>query len=129
MPSLLVFPLSGGATLVSGDIFSGNRGFPQGVVQLYLDTAAPGPIYVGFNRRGVQAPGALDAWSGQHIFSGAVTITSGGTLSSGGLADGMLMRPGDSQQIPKLVLVSGILDIKYAAPAASSGGRLFWDWY
>ena len=128
MPSLLVFPLSGGTTLVSGDIFSGNKGFPQGIVQLYLDTAAPGPIYVGFHRHAVQAPGAFTAFSGQHTFSGAVTITSGGTLSSGGLADGMLMRPGDSYQIPKLVLVSGILDIKYATPAGSSGGRLFFEW-
>ena len=127
MPSLLVLPVSGGATLVSGDIFSGNRGSPQGVVQLYLDTAAPGPIYVGFHRH--PAPSDLTPWSGNHSFSGVVTITSGGTLSSGGLADGMLMRPGDSHQIPKLVLVSGILDIRYATPAGSSGGRLFFEWY
>ena len=125
MPSTLVFPQSGGINLVSGDIFSGNS-LPVGGFQLKLARAAPGPIYVGI-RRNNQLPDY-----GQ--FSGGLsgsypTITSGGTLSSGGMLDGMELSPGDAQFIPRIALPSGIQDIKIAVPAASSGGRLFYDWF
>jgi hypothetical protein len=63
------------------------------------------------------------------IFSGAITIASGGDLSSGGLADGMPIDAGDAMFLPRIAFPSGILDIRLAAPAASSGGRLYWDYF
>jgi len=110
MPSTQVFVQSGGIGLVSGNVFSGG---PQliGGVQLKLAAAAPGLIYVALPN-----------------LSGTVgTFLSGGSLSSGGLADGMEMSPGDSYFVPKTRLVSGIETIRRLAPAASSGGRLMWE--
>lgn len=110
MPSLMCFPQSGHIALVSGDIFSGT-GRPQGGVQLKLADGAPGAIYVGL-------PNA----------SGTVmTLTSGGSLSSGGLADGMELSPGGAYFIPRIRLVSGIQTIRVGVPAASSGARLYWE--
>lgn len=122
MPSSILFPQSGGIALVSGDIISGSIVPPFGGIQLLLDDGAPGPVYVGYRRKNVPD---LAAWSG--YLSGAVTITSGGVLSSGGLGDGMKLAVGKDYFVPKVVLSSGILDIRVAVPAASSGGRMFWE--
>ncbi len=111
MPSTQIFPQSGGIGLVSGNQFSGMI-IPAGI-QLHLAAAAPGLIYVG-----------LPGLSGL-----AVTMTSGGSLSSGGLADGMELNPGADYYIPKGRLVSGIETIRLAAPAASSGARCFWEYF
>ena len=125
MPSTLVMPQSGGSYLVSGDVFSGNN-LPVGGFQLKLARAAPGPIYVGV-RRNNQLPSYVEFSGG---LSGSFpTIASGGHLSSGGMLDGIELAPGDAQFIQRIALPSGIQDIKYATPAASSGGRLFYDWY
>lgn len=110
MPSTMLFVQSGGILLCSGDIYSGG---PQliGGIQLRLAKAAPGVVYIGLPN-----------------LSGVVnTITSGGSLSSGGLADGMELNPGDAYFVPKTRLVSGILTPRVLVPAASSGGRLFWE--
>ena len=118
MPSTLVFVQSGGIGLVSGNIFSGTildliqpRFSQGGGVQLKLAAAAPGIVYVGLPN-----------------MSGTVTtFLSGGSLSSGGLADAFELSPGDGYYLPKYRLVSGIETIRLLAPAASSGGRVFWD--
>lgn len=111
MPSTQCIPTSGGMVLVSGAIFSG---FSQGIVGgvlLKLSVSGAGPVFVSTPN-----------------FSGTLpTIMSGGTLSSGGLADGMEVTPGMSYFVPKLRLVSGIESIRVDTPAASSGSRLFWQ--
>jgi len=110
MPSTQLFSQSGGIGLVSGAIFSGT-GFPVGGIQLKLAAAAPGTIYVGLPN-----------------LSGTVTTSvSGGSLSSGGLADGMELVAGASYFVPNTRLVSGIETIRLDVPAAASGGRLFWE--
>jgi hypothetical protein len=97
--------------LVSGAIFSG---FSQGIVggiNFKLSASGAGPIFLSTPN-----------------FSGALpTMNSGGTLSSGGLADGMELSPGQTYFIPKLRLVSGVQSVRVDTPAASSGSRLFWD--
>ncbi len=110
MPSTILAGLSGGVALVSGAIYSGT-GFPIGSIQIRLAKAAPGLVYVGLPN-----------------LSGAVsTGGSGGSLSSGGLSDGMELNPGESYQIDKCRLVSGIETPRIVVPAAASGGRLFWE--
>ena len=110
MPSTRVFVQSGGIALVSGAIYSGTP-LPIGGVQLKLAAGAPGIVYVGLPD-----------------LSGSVsTFTSGGSFSSGGLADAMEMSPGDAYLIPKYRLVSGIETVRLLAPAASSGARMFWE--
>ncbi len=110
MPSTMLFPQSGGIGLVSGAILSGT-GYPVGGIQLRLAKTAPGLFYCGLvNLSGDVATGA-----------------SGGSLSSGGLADGMEINPGDAYFIPHLRLVSGIETIRMIVPAASSGGRVHWE--
>ena len=112
MPSTLVMVRSGGIQLVSGDIYSGG---PQlvGTLALKLAAAAPGIIYVGLPNLSGTVP----------------TFNSGGSLTSGGLTDGMEVSPGGTYEIPKTRLVSGILTPIILAPAGSSGGRLFWEVY
>ena len=110
MPSCQFFDRSGGIPLVSGDIFSGLP-YPIGGVQLVWDKAAPGPIYVGA--------------------SGTPTFLSGGVFSSGGLADGVKLNPGDGWFFAKSTLynLSGrqrIDAVQMIGPAASSGGIMFW---
>ena len=110
MPSTLLFTQSGGIALVSGEIYSGS---PQlvGGIQLKLANAAPGLIYVGLPN-----------------LSGTInTSTSGGSLTSGGLTDGMELSPGQAYFIPKTRLVSGVLTVRLIVPATASGGRLFWE--
>ena len=110
MPSCQLFSQSGGIQLVSGNIWSGSRLQPIGGIQLKLAKAAPGNIYVGITSGGE-----------------AVTITSGGVFSSGGLQDGFEVVPGDALFINKSEFhASGIEAIKIGVPAASSGGVLFW---
>lgn len=116
MPSTIVpgaaGAFSGGVRLVSGlSTFSGT-GLPRGGVQLFLDPQAPGPVYVGVGDR-----------SGDY----AVTITSGGALTSGGLRDGMLMSVGAAYFVPQIRLVSGLGTIHVTAATTHSGGRLFWE--
>ena len=114
MPSLLLFPQSGGIALVSGAIYSGT-GLPVGGVQLKLAAGAPSLIYVAL-------PGLSGSTSGL-----APTSTSGGSMTSGGLTDGMELSAGDSYFVPRSRLVSGISTISLVVPAAASGGRLFWE--
>lgn len=110
MPSLMLFPQSGGIGIVSGAIYSGQP-LPVGGIQFKLAKAAPGLVYIGLpNLSGAVATGA-----------------SGGSLSSGGLADGMEVNPGDAYFVPKIRLVSGVETPRLIVPAASSGGRLFWE--
>lgn len=111
MPSAIVGNISGGALLVSGDIYSGSFQ-PVGGIQLRLSPTAPGTVYVG-----------LPNLSGDYP-----TITSGGALASGGgLLDAMPLAAGDSYFVPRSRLVSGIQTIRCVMTAASSGGRMFWE--
>ena len=110
MPSMQFFVQSGGVPLVSGDVYSGQP-FPVGGVQTTLDKSAPGPVYVGW--------------------SGTPTYLSGGSLSSGGMADGMKLSPGDGYFIPHVSLynLSGLprVDaVRIVGPATSSGAIVFW---
>ena len=122
MPSTLVGGQSGGVLLVSGNVYSGSildigTGYPggQGRVggcQLKLASSASGSVYVGL-------PGLSGA---------AVTIGSGGFLSSGGLADGIPLSPGQDYFVPRSRLVSGVETIQLIPEAAASGqARLFWE--
>ena len=124
MPSTMCFPISGGIFLVSGDVYSGQF-WPLEGVQLRLSASGAGPIFVGL----------------PNLSGTGVTMNSGGSLSSGGLADGMEMAPGDSYLVPKSRMrittsgisngsgawQAGIQDIRIHVPAASSGSRLFWE--
>lgn len=116
MPSLQVFPQSGGIGIVSGNPYSGTL-FPVGGVQLKVDTSG-GPIYVGLAiPLGVTPP----------VSGGPMTFTSGGSLTSGGLLDGVQLAPGDPYFIPKVRLSSGLQTIRLNCAAASSGTRLYWE--
>ena len=111
MPSTQLFTQSGGIALISGEIMSGGYWPGIGGIQLKLAAAAPSLIYVGLPN-----------------LSGDVTTgASGGSLSSGGLADGMELSPGGSYFIPKSRLISGLQTIRLIIPASASGGRLFWE--
>lgn len=111
MPSTQLFFQSGGIGLVSGAIYSGSPRPVGGVQLLYSNTAQSGPIYIGL----------------PNLSGDATTAASGGSLSSGGLADGMEMIPGNSYFVPKVRLVSGIESIRVLVPAPASGARLFWE--
>lgn len=117
MPSSQLFPQSGGIALVSGAIYSGYQFALIGAVQLKLSKTANGPVYVGLPPVGQSG-----------LTSGlVVTQNSGGSLSSGGLADGMEMNAGDAYSIPKSRLTSGIESIRVIVPAASSGSRMYFE--
>ena len=110
MPSTQFFFQSGGIPLVSGDPYSGTP-FPIGGVQVRLQKAASAPIYVGW--------------------SGTPTVGSGGVFSSGGMADGQQLTPGDGLFIQKAVLynLSGkprIDAVKLVGPATASGVVVDW---
>lgn len=117
MPSLLFFPQSGGIALVSGELWSGT-GFPRSFVQTKLAAGAPGIVYIAL------PPPAFQ--SGQ-VSGIAATFNSGGSLTSGGLTDGMELSPGDALQIDRSRLTSGSQSIRIVGAAGSSGGRLFWE--
>ena len=80
-----------------------------------LAALAPGIVYCGLPNLSGNYPSTI----------------SGGALSSGlsgyYLTDGMEMSPGDPYFVPKNKLVSGIETIRFVMPAASSGGRVFWE--
>lgn len=114
MPStMLTGAVSGGSILVSGNILSGSYGITGIVGGLLLKLAAsgPGPVFVGL----------------PNLSGAATTQTSGGSLSSGGLADGLELWPGEFYFIDRVRLVSGIGTPKIIVPAASSGVRLYWE--
>ena len=114
MPSLLPGFVSGGAPIVSGNPFSGTIA-PVGGVQLRLGFDASGSVYVGVARG---------------LASGGITQASGGALSSGGMADGMELRPGDGLFVPALVCSGQVQAIQVVVPAAVSGRcRVYWDPY
>ena len=122
MPSLQMFVQSGGIALVSGEIFSGTqldlrpeRTLGPGGVQLKLAAGAPGIIYAVL-------PTLSGATSGL-----APTFLSGGSLTSGGLTDGMELSPGDAYFVPRYRMVSGLDTLRLHAAAGSSGGRVFWE--
>jgi len=106
MPSAVIGFISGGVQLVSGNPYSGLPYQPRGITLKPSQTSGPqfsGAIYVGF--------------------SGGLTITSGGSLSSGGQLDGFELVPGNQIDWP---VMGGPVNIWAITPAASSGGRLFW---
>lgn len=121
MPSLQFFDRSGGIVLVSGNIFSGSyldyagQGCKVGGIQFRNSATSPGPVYV-----------CLMPLSGQ-----AGTFNSGGSLSSGGLADGMELVPGGNYFVPRSRMTNlsgqGLLAISLVGPAASSGARIMWE--
>lgn len=111
MPSVLIGNplLSGPQVVVSGNPWSG-RVNPVGGIQFRLAKNASGNVYIGL--------------------SGNVTLNSGGMfMSGGGLADGMLVGPGDAYWVPKLgMATSGTYSVYARHDAAVSGqGRLYWE--
>lgn len=111
MPSLLVGSFSGGVLIASGLVLSGGE-FSWGGIQLRHSNSGIGPVYVGL----------------PNLSGTVVTLNSGGGQSSGGLADGMELNPGDSYFVPKSRLfLSGVQAISFAAPATSSGTRVYWE--
>ena len=107
MPSTILGFYASGQQLVSGNPWSG-RPTPFGTIQLFNDPASSGPAYVAY--------------------SGGVTITSGGALSSGGMLDGMPIFPGAARQIDRLCLVSGVVNVFCTVtPAVSGRVRLYWE--
>lgn len=120
MPSTIL--TSGVVALVSGNVFSGCP-YPVGGVTLYFDR------FVGSGL-------PIHVMAGQGSGLG-VTMASGGSLSSGGMADGFPMYPGDYLWIPKSKMInftsdpnqSGrVLSIQVAIPIGLSGSRLWWDY-
>lgn len=127
MPSTqLMGAVSGGQLLVSGNIYSGAvYPKPQSFLSIRLAASSPsGLLYIGLPNPGDVAPWTSGTYP---------TITSGGNLASGGLADALELSPGQSIEISDLQLVSGILTPRLLAPAALSGSRVFWQpdvrWY
>lgn len=125
MPSCQLFTQSGGISLISGNPFSGlanlagQSPYPAAGMGLKLSKSGAGPVYIGLT--------PFDQLSG--FTSGTnVTQTSGGSLSSGGIMDGVELVPGECMFVPKSRLPSGLQSIRIAVPAASSGSVLFWDW-
>lgn len=112
MPSLTPGFQSGGQPLTSGNPFSGNP-IPIGGVLFKVSAVVSGLVYVGAT---------------QNLASGGVTITSGGALSSGGMADGVELKNGDEYFMPVAVCGRDVSNIKIVVPAAVSGTmRVFWE--
>lgn len=110
MPSTLLFVQSGGQNLMSGTPFSGTYQLKYGVM-VRLDRDAPDKVFVGLPN-----------------LSGTIsTFLSGGSQSSGGMADAMPIYPGEAMFIPTQRLVSGILTPKLLGEASASGGRVYWE--
>lgn len=117
-------PTSGGIALVSGEIYSGTpwdlRPFPSqfgtlGGLQFKVAQSGTGPLYV-----------CLPPLSG-NLSDAAPTFNSGGSLSSGGLYDGMELFPGQDYFVPRSRLCSGISTVRVQGPSTSSGTRLNWE--
>ena len=114
MASTLLLGLqSGGQPLVSGNIFSGAAlaQIPIATLSIRLSSLASGIIFVGLPPLSGTLP----------------TLNSGGNLASGGLADALELSPGQSLQISKARLVSGILTPMLIVPALQSGFRVYWE--
>lgn len=116
MPSTVVGNISGGALLLSGDVYSGSsQWYRAGGVQLKLAAGAPGVVYAGLPNLSGNYPSTI----------------SGGALASGLsgylYTDGMELSPGDSYFVPKSRIASGLETIRFVMPAASSGGRVHWE--
>lgn len=116
MPSTIVGVISGGALLVSGNLYSGTAVWANaGGLQLRLAAGAPGTVYVGLPNLSGCYPSTI----------------SGGALASGlsgyFLTDGMELAAGESYFIPRNRLTSGLLTPRFVMPAASSGGRVHWE--
>lgn len=105
MPSTIVGAQSGGVVLVSGNPYSGIYPQPGGLL-LRLAGESSGNAYIAY--------------------SGGVTINSGGALASGGLRDGMEIRPGDAWLGVKIP-PNGIAGI-YATVAAAVSGQVRINW-
>lgn len=113
MPSTQLMVVSGGIGLVSGTITSGQL-WPIGCLTIRNDIYSPSgqAVYVGLPN-----------------LSGTVnTITSGGSLSSGGMADSWPVYPGEVLIVPKSRMVSGMLTPRLLGAAAASGARVWWDY-
>lgn len=111
MPSTQLFSQSGGIGLVADGsaFYSGSPQLKYGVTLKY--EASGTEVFVGLPN-----------------LSGTVnTSTSGGSLSSGGLADGVQLTGNQSYFVPQSRLVSGLETIRLLVPAGSSGERLFWE--
>lgn len=116
MPSTILMVISGGQPLISGFITSGVI-LPVGGIILRNDKYSPSgqAVYVGL----------------PYLSGVAVTINSGGTLSSGGLQDGWPLYPDEKVVIPKSRLQAsgiGAQNIRLAGVAGASGARVFWDY-
>ena len=112
MASTLPAFQSGGAPLVSGDVYSGNM-TPLGGVRLFNSPVSSGSVFVGV------AVG---------LTSGGLTLASGGDLSSGGMSDGMEVPPNSRYEIPRLVCSGQVEIIRVIVPPGVSGRcRVFWD--
>lgn len=107
MPSLLIGAQSGGVPLVSGNPYPFESGYkvPFTSVFMRLATGVSGLAYVGY--------------------SGAITITSGGGLSSGGMNDAMEIAPGNERS---LALKGGFSNVYATCVSTISGTlRLYWE--
>jgi hypothetical protein len=109
MPSLLLTAASGAPfPLVSGNLWSGQGFKPYSQVRLYLDRSASGNAYIST--------------------SGNATVTSGGFLLSGQNQDAMALAPAGRLEYPRLVFVSGQLNLFATCDAAASGqARLYFE--
>lgn len=114
MPSTLIgvpagSGIAGPQLVYSGNLWSGQGKIPTGSLFLKLSPTSSGNIYIGF--------------------SGNMTMNSGHVfLSGGGTADGIVLAPGDTFTVPKLVLRSGQLNVYAHHDAACSGqARLYWQ--
>lgn len=104
MPSLLIDnAFSGGAPLLSGNAYSGQRSRTTAVTWLKAASSNSGIVYVGT--------------------SVGFTVNSGSyTLSGGGANDGWPLAPGDEIKLPPLDVVSGVNRVFLKCDAAASGG-------
>lgn len=122
MPSLTLWPQSGGQPIADSNLWSGQKDMPVSFLTLMLSKSGAGPVYVGL------PPTRTPATTG--MISGYANLGSGGPYGSGsasGLLDAFELNPGQSYEIPKYRLVSGLLTPRIVCPAASSGSRLFWE--
>lgn len=110
MPSTQFFVQSGGIPLVSGNPYSGTP-WPVGGVQVKVSKEVSGLLYVGW--------------------SGTPTFTSGGSLSSGGMADAWPLANGEEIYIQRAVLynLSGnrcVDAVRLVGPTGASGLVVNW---
>lgn len=115
MPSIVLSPVtaSGGSLLTSGDPFSGRPLIGGVLLRVGALTSSPGSVFYGVNQSGANA-------SGQSVYSGDMTI------NSGGLRDGMEIPKGQEAFVPK-AFASGLQAIRVNVLADGSGARLYWE--